>query len=464
MPHKSHQAFRRIFRPLAAGLLSIGLLSTPCLAVPGDCPDTSPHLAGRRDVTVSRPNGSTFTCTLHYPATSDGVNAPFDPSGGPYPIVSFGHGFLSPVTLYQSTLAALARHGYFVIASQSQGGLFPNHSAFALDLRYSVDWLVAQNGKSGQYPGKVAVGSIAFSGHSMGGGAAMLAAKDDPRERLLITLAAANTNPSSNAAMTSITTPTVLVVGSVDTIVPPNGSATVQYANAAGPRQIRSIVGGSHCGFIDSPIVACDDAAIPEAEQRAITVAILKRSLDQAFEPDGCAWESVWGPEANAMAGVDETVDPRMTVTAGSPLVEGPAGGTATVTVSVTNGMGVARSFEWRGNDVSFSPATVGPVAAGATATSTATISIPAGATADYSLILSARSVEDGSTRGWTALTVRPVAGGVFGDLNGDGVVNGSDLTILLSTWGLCPGCPADLDGNGEVDAGDLASLLAAWQ
>lgn len=51
-------------------------------------------------------------------------------------------------------------------------------------------------------------------------------------------------------------------------------------------------------------------------------------------------------------------------------------------------------------------------------------------------------------------------------DLNGDGVVDGADLGILLSAWGPCPAkgaCPADLDGNGSVGGADLAVLLSAW-
>ena len=47
------------------------------------------------------------------------------------------------------------------------------------------------------------------------------------------------------------------------------------------------------------------------------------------------------------------------------------------------------------------------------------------------------------------------------GDLNYDGVVDGSDLTIMLSNWGN-PGC-GDLIDDGNVDGGDLAVLLAAW-
>jgi hypothetical protein len=47
------------------------------------------------------------------------------------------------------------------------------------------------------------------------------------------------------------------------------------------------------------------------------------------------------------------------------------------------------------------------------------------------------------------------------GDLNGDGVVNGGDLGILLANWG-SPGI-GDLDESGTVDGADLGMLLSEW-
>jgi hypothetical protein len=47
-------------------------------------------------------------------------------------------------------------------------------------------------------------------------------------------------------------------------------------------------------------------------------------------------------------------------------------------------------------------------------------------------------------------------------DLNGDGVVDGNDLGILLAAWGAGTG-PADLNRDGAVDGNDLGMLLAAW-
>jgi hypothetical protein len=59
-------------------------------------------------------------------------------------------------------------------------------------------------------------------------------------------------------------------------------------------------------------------------------------------------------------------------------------------------------------------------------------------------------------------LTVAPKPG----DLNGDGVVDGADLLILLSAWGKCgdpENCPADLNDDGTVDGADLLLLLSNW-
>lgn len=46
-------------------------------------------------------------------------------------------------------------------------------------------------------------------------------------------------------------------------------------------------------------------------------------------------------------------------------------------------------------------------------------------------------------------------------DLNGDGVVGATDLTLLLGAWGTSG--PGDLSGDGSVGAPDLTLLLGAW-
>jgi len=53
-----------------------------------------------------------------------------------------------------------------------------------------------------------------------------------------------------------------------------------------------------------------------------------------------------------------------------------------------------------------------------------------------------------------------------IGDLNCDGVVDETDMNIVLACWGpLTKGAcaDADLDGDGAVGSGDLGIVLAAW-
>ena len=60
-----------------------------------------------------------------------------------------------------------------------------------------------------------------------------------------------------------------------------------------------------------------------------------------------------------------------------------------------------------------------------------------------------------------TSCTPNPCSGnGCPGDLNGDAVVDGSDLTIMLGAWGLIGG---DLNGSGTTDGADLTILLGYW-
>ncbi len=58
---------------------------------------------------------------------------------------------------------------------------------------------------------------------------------------------------------------------------------------------------------------------------------------------------------------------------------------------------------------------------------------------------------------------VTPDSGQPLGDLNDDGIVDGTDLGILLSSWGECRGCIADINGDGVVDGTDLDLMLGNW-
>jgi len=49
------------------------------------------------------------------------------------------------------------------------------------------------------------------------------------------------------------------------------------------------------------------------------------------------------------------------------------------------------------------------------------------------------------------------------GDVNADGSIDGTDLALVLGSWGACAGCPEDLNEDGVVDGIDLAFVLGGW-
>ena len=50
-----------------------------------------------------------------------------------------------------------------------------------------------------------------------------------------------------------------------------------------------------------------------------------------------------------------------------------------------------------------------------------------------------------------------------MGDTNGDGVVDGIDLSNLLGFWGSSSYPAADFNCDGIIDGVDLSNLLGAW-
>lgn len=45
----------------------------------------------------------------------------------------------------------------------------------------------------------------------------------------------------------------------------------------------------------------------------------------------------------------------------------------------------------------------------------------------------------------------------------GDGVINVSDLLLVIAHWGPCPDCVADANGDDVVNVNDLLTILANW-
>jgi pimeloyl-ACP methyl ester carboxylesterase len=250
---------------------------------------------------ATSPQASLATTTATVTVSVDGrsfparVVRPTTTTAGPFPVVAFGHGFTQTSSRYASTLSAIAARGYIVVAPDSETGFFPNHGRFADDLWRSIRWVRTQTSWNPDQQKE------AVAGHSMGGGAALVAADRYPAIDTVLTLAAAETNPSATTASAGVSVPALYVVGSRDSIVAPSTTRAMFTAKPS-PSTWVSITGGYHCGFNDSTSffgLGCDSGAISRATQLAITRELLGDWLDtrlkgavQLGSPSGVVTES----------------------------------------------------------------------------------------------------------------------------------------------------------------------------
>jgi len=80
----------------------------------------------------------------------------------------------------------------------------------------------------------------------------------------------------------------------------------------------------------------------------------------------------------------------------------------------------------------------------------------------DVFLVNQGQSALVGGGTAPTGLTAIPYRAVKSGDVNGDGLVNASDLALMLSLWQTSD-VAADFNGDGIVDGADMAVLLGAW-
>lgn len=295
------------------------------------------YRAGWRSVTVTRSNNTTFTARLFYPATANGQNTTYDGSGAPYPAITFGHGFFQAVSTYQSTLEHLATHGYFVIATDSESGLFPNHQNFANDLRQSLTYLEQENANSSSVLfNQVRINKFGASGHSMGGGASILATAQDARIKALANLAAAETNPSAISAMPNINVPVSLISASADTIVPVSSNGQTMYNSGNTPKILPVIQGGWHCGFQDANGFGCDSGTITREQQLSETRRLLTAFFNLYLKADETNWKQIWGAELQNSL-VQAQTNSGIEIAPQTQNINAPVGVNTNFSITVTN-------------------------------------------------------------------------------------------------------------------------------
>ena len=199
-------------------------------------------------IDASRGNRS-IASEIYYPANSAGINVPVDSSTSEsFPVLSFGHGFLMSWDAYQNIWEALVPQGYIMIFPKTEGGASPSHLEFGKDLAFVISQMALLNLNSSSIFYNRVSDKSALMGHSMGGGAAFLAVQFSNEIDAILTLAAAETNPSAIAAAGNLTIPTLVIAGTNDCVTPTNTNQLPMY-NALNSqcKSYISITGGSHC-------------------------------------------------------------------------------------------------------------------------------------------------------------------------------------------------------------------------
>lgn len=234
---------------------------------------------------------------IYYPATSSGEGVPV--SEGQFPLIVVGHGFVMSYTSYAYLWEHFVSLGYIVVLPNTETAVDVSHEDFGMDLSYAVNAMQSEGDlETSIFYEHIGLKS-AVLGHSMGGGAAVLAAAENPSISTLITLAAAETDPSAIAAASSITIPSLTFAGNADCVTPPAEHQELIYNNLSDCKGYVLISEGTHCQFANSnPLCelgefSCPSVDLDEPEQHAIILDVLTPWLDAYLKNNFDAWETV---------------------------------------------------------------------------------------------------------------------------------------------------------------------------
>jgi len=256
-----------------------------------------PYQAGWTSTTLNR-DGRNLNSIIYYPSFIEGSNAQIDTVSGPYQVIAFGHGFFMQNSYYVSLFKHLASYGYVVIAPQ-----FPdvNHLQLGFDLIFCANYIKSQNqNPDSRFYNLIDTTKIGLSGHSMGGGASLLAAANDTSIKVVAPLAASETNPSAISVMNQIQGVVYLISAQNDGITPVSTNQLPMFNNALPVKGLPVIKGGNHTKFMDTRIWDWTDpnGYLTPTQQLALTRKYLTSIFNLFLKQDSSYFKYAFGEEA----------------------------------------------------------------------------------------------------------------------------------------------------------------------
>jgi hypothetical protein len=237
---------------------------------------------------------------IYYPANTAGDNVAV--ANGQFPLLVFGHGFTIRWDAYDYIWSYFVPKGYICIFPRTEGNLSPNHGNFGGDLKFLAQWIQQENSNSSSpFFGKV-LNKAAVMGHSMGGGCTYLAANGNNVFTTIVSLAAANTNPSAITAAQSVSCPVLSIAGAEDCVTKPNEHQKPIFDSLTSSiKYYTELTGASHCNFTSSGASTCFSAEgisclgygpfISRAEQNSRTLHLAEPWLEFWLKDKCNAWQ-----------------------------------------------------------------------------------------------------------------------------------------------------------------------------
>lgn len=258
-----------------------------------------PYQSGWTSASLNR-DGRNLNTIIYYPSISEGSNTQIDTLNGPYRVIAFGHGFFMQNSYYISLFKHLASYGFVVIAPQ-----FPdvNHLQLGFDLLFCANYIKSQNqNPDSRFYNLIDTTKTGLSGHSMGGGASLLAAANDATVTIAAPLAAAETNPSAISVMNQIQGVVYLISAQNDGITPVNTNQLPMFNNALPVKGLPIIKGGNHTKFMDTRIFDFTDpnGYLTASQLLTLTRKYLTSVFNLFLKEDTTYFKYAFGSEAQS--------------------------------------------------------------------------------------------------------------------------------------------------------------------
>lgn len=197
--------------------------------------------------------GRQIQTEVYYPAATAGEDVMV--ATGTWPLIVFGHGFAMNWDAYSNIWEQLVPLGYIMAFPRTESTLFPapSHNDFGLDIAIVADKLTENGQNSSSLFYQKLTDYICVMGHSMGGGAAVLAASQSTLFDAYVGLAPAETSPSAISAAAALQIPSIILSGSNDGVTPPSQNhLPIFEAIPHACKSFANLIGGGHCYFANS--------------------------------------------------------------------------------------------------------------------------------------------------------------------------------------------------------------------